>query len=419
MKKSDALNTNASIGLYSTISLMLGFNLANLVGIELSLALCGAGLWGIGTVLKNALKVDEWEELWKAIGFGNRLGEIPQKIREYETDYSKVYYFSLPIGMNTELFERIKLSIANFLKTNNDNRISIELINEEIKVELTNELETNYAYETPEKHNCKIPILLGRSAKTIELLDLVETKHLLIASATGSGKSTLVRVILTYLIETTDINLHLFDFKNGNELQMFGRCKNVITFCKEREKAYEELLKFLLESERRSELFWKKNCVDITEFNRRYKKNKLNYEIAVIDEYADISGDKMCQNIVQTIVQKARSTGMFIIICTQRPSVDVIKGTIKANVPARIGLKVSCRKDSEVIMDETGLEKLRKHGHAIYKMGVDKTEIQVFNLTPPQARSILKKHYTKKNIFNLAEAKKKKENGVIKGDFAL
>lgn len=400
VKKSEV--SVAGIGLWSTIALGMGYNLSTLFGKELSYALCGVGIVGIGTVVNSLIKTDDrgWEDLWKEIGIENKSGEVPLLVKEYDTEYSQVKLFTLPLGENTETFKKEIPSIANFLNFEEGERIKMSLTETgKVKMEIFETLDETVPFHLVE-HNCIIPIVVGKSIYGYEVVDLVKIVHLLVAGSTGSGKSTFLRVLITTIIlKAPWVKLVLFDFKLGNEFQYFDKCEAVTRFCISPKNAVKHLQELLDESLNRSLQFVLSETKDIVMYNKKFPKNKMEYIVAIIDEYADFSAYRRCQELMTSLAQKARSTGIYLIACTQSPRVKFMDGSIKANMTARVGFAIAQNEESKII-DIEGVSKLRGRGHGIFRNGRNQIEFQAMNIEPDEVTELMKKHnmYTQKSM---------------------
>ncbi|MCP3741113.1 DNA translocase FtsK [Rossellomorea sp. BNER] len=206
--------------------------------------------------------------------------------------------------------------------------------------------------------------------------DLSKMPHGLIAGATGSGKSVCINSILVSLLykaNPEELKLLLIDPKMV-ELAPYNRIPHLVSPVITDVKAATAALKWAVEEmERRYELFAHTGVRDITRFNELAKregrlKNKLPYIVIIIDELADLMmmSPADVEEAICRIAQKARACGIHLIIATQRPSVDVITGLIKANVPTRIAFSVSSGVDSRTIIDSSGAERLLGKGDMLF-----------------------------------------------------
>ena len=229
----------------------------------------------------------------------------------------------------------------------------------------------------------KISFALGKDITgTCIVGDLSEMPHMLIAGATGSGKSVCINsliVSLLYKYSPDEIKLLMIDPKVV-ELSIYNGIPHLlIPVVTEPKKAAGALNWAVNEMDKRYELFTKYKVKNIKSYNQQVDKGfiseKLPYIVLIVDELADLM--MTCPNDVEDYIcrlaQKARAAGIHLIIATQRPSVDVISGVIKANIPSRISFAVSSGVDSRTILDQTGAEKLLGRGDMLYSpMGANK-----------------------------------------------
>jgi S-DNA-T family DNA segregation ATPase FtsK/SpoIIIE len=224
----------------------------------------------------------------------------------------------------------------------------------------------------PDANDWTLPVGLGKdiSGRAV-FFDLSEMPHLLVAGTTGSGKSVMLNGLLTSLLLTTDprqVKMVLIDPKRV-ELSQFGRVPHLITpVVTDVKKAANALAWAVAEMERRYEVLEKVGVRSVEGYNDRAEV-QIPYVVVVIDELADLmmqAGAKVEDAIIR-LAQKARAVGIHIVVATQRPSVDVITGMIKANVPSRIAFAVSSQVDSRVILDSPGAEALLGMGDMLYK----------------------------------------------------
>jgi S-DNA-T family DNA segregation ATPase FtsK/SpoIIIE len=224
----------------------------------------------------------------------------------------------------------------------------------------------------PDANDWTLPVGLGKdiSGRAV-FFDLSEMPHLLVAGTTGSGKSVMLNGLLTSLLLTTDprqVKMVLIDPKRV-ELSHFGRVPHLITrVVTDVKKAANALAWAVAEMERRYEVLERHGVRSVEGYNDR-AETQMPYVVVVIDELADLmmqAGAKVEDAIIR-LAQKARAVGIHLVVATQRPSVDVITGMIKANVPSRIAFAVSSQVDSRVILDTPGAEALLGMGDMLYK----------------------------------------------------
>ena len=219
-------------------------------------------------------------------------------------------------------------------------------------------------------------IALGKDiAGVAQVADLCKMPHLLIAGSTGSGKSVCVNSIIMSLLfrsSPEDVKLILIDPKVVELAEYNGIPHLLMPVITEPKKAAGALSSAVQEMERRYHLFAENNVRDIKSFNKLAAADptleKMPYIAIIIDELADLMMvvGKDVEDSICRIAQKARAAGMHLIVATQRPSVDVITGLIKANIPSRIAFAVSSQVDSRTILDGAGAEKLLGMGDMLF-----------------------------------------------------
>ncbi len=202
--------------------------------------------------------------------------------------------------------------------------------------------------------------------------DLTKMPHILVAGQTGSGKSVMINTILTSLLyhnSPSDMKLILVDPKTV-EMAPYNDIPHLLTpVITEPEKCMSALKWAVAEMERRYRTLAEVKKRNIGEYNALKKEESMPYIVIVIDELADLMmmAARDVEALIVRIAQKARAVGIHLILATQRPSVDVITGLIKANVPARIAFTTTSQVDSRTIIDQVGAEKLLGRGDMLYK----------------------------------------------------
>lgn len=240
-----------------------------------------------------------------------------------------------------------------------------------------------------------IPVGVGENGKQ-RWEDLRALPHLLIAGATGQGKSVLVNAIMCHLVarlRPEQLKLILVDLKGGVELSFYQELPHVESLTTRRHELPAKLLELQAEMERRTEIL-RGNARDIDEYNRRRPAAKrLPYIVMVIDEIANamLSKDKIrleigdekrtgtvrseTESLLADLAARARATGIHLIISTQRPSVDVVTGLIKANFPCRVAFGTASEVDSRVIVDSSAAHGLPR-GRMQFRRNMDLIELQ-------------------------------------------
>jgi S-DNA-T family DNA segregation ATPase FtsK/SpoIIIE len=256
-----------------------------------------------------------------------------------------------------------------------------------------------------------LPIVLGKTiSNDVYLTDLAKMPHLLMAGATGQGKSVGLNVILTSLLykkHPSQIKFVLVDPKKV-ELTLYNKIERhylamlpdgeeaIITDTK---KVVNTLNSLCIEMDTRYDLLKIAECRNLKEYNKKFTDRKLNpekghrflpYIILVIDELADLmmTAGKEVEHPIARLAQLARATGIHLVVATQRPSVNVITGLIKANFPARLSFKVTSKVDSRTILDTGGAEQLVGRGDMLLMEGSDIIRLQCAFLDTPEVESV-------------------------------
>lgn len=251
--------------------------------------------------------------------------------------------------------------------------VGIEVPNKEKEaVHLREVLES----EEFENNKSKLTVALGKDvAGNIQLADISKMPHVLIAGSTGSGKSVCINTIITSIIynaKPSEVKMVMVDPKVV-ELSVYNGIPHLlIPVVTDPKKAAGALAWAVQEMDNRYNLFATKGVRDIKGYNKAIEKEeglgKLPQIVIIVDELADLMmvAAKDVEEAICRLAQKARAAGMHLVIATQRPSVDVITGLIKANIPSRIAFAVSSQVDSRTILDSIGAEKLLGKGDMLF-----------------------------------------------------
>ena len=262
-----------------------------------------------------------------------------------------------------------------------------------------------------QKAEMQLPIALGKTISNETLVvDLAKMPHLLMAGATGQGKSVGLNAVLTSLLykkHPAEVKFVLVDPKKV-ELTLYNKIERhylaklpdseeaIIT---DNTKVINTLNSLCIEMDNRYELLKNAFCRNIAEYNAKFKARKLNphdghqflpYIVLVVDEFADLimTAGKEVETPIARLAQLARAIGIHLIIATQRPSVNVITGIIKANFPARIAFRVTSKIDSRTILDGSGADQLIGRGDMLYTQGNDLIRIQCAFVDTPEVERI-------------------------------
>ena len=242
--------------------------------------------------------------------------------------------------------------------------LGVEVPNEQREAVTIKELLSDENFKNT---SSKIPICIGKDISgNIEVIDLSKTPHLLVAGTTGSGKSVFINTLLAsilYKFSPKDLRLILIDPKML-ELSVYNDIAHLLTpVVTEPKKAIIALKWVCKEMERRYSLMNEENTRSIEGYNAK-SIEKLPYIVVFIDEMADLmmTAGKEVEHYVQRLAQMARACGIHVVMATQRPSVDIITGSIKANFPSRISFQVASKYDSRTVLGEIGAEQLLGNG---------------------------------------------------------
>jgi len=249
--------------------------------------------------------------------------------------------------------------------------IGIEVPNDESELVLLRDILESVEYH---EENSALKLALGKDVSGVPMVtDLGRMPHLLIAGATGSGKTVCLNAIISSLLYNSspeELKFIMVDPKRV-ELMMFEGIPHLITPIVTKPKKAAVVLNWVVdEMERRYEIFAEKGVRNISLYkeNQTEEDKKLPYIVVVVDELADLMmvAQQDVEGAIMRIAQLSRAAGIHLILATQRPSVNVITGVIKANFPARISFKVASKVDSRTVLDVNGAEKLLGRGDMLF-----------------------------------------------------
>lgn len=293
------------------------------------------------------------------------------------------------------------------------------------------------ASEKFQNTTAELPICLGKSiSNEIFVADLAKMPHLLMAGATGQGKSVGINAILVsllykkhpsqlkfVLVDPKKVELSLYETLEKHFLaKLPGEEDAIIT---DTRKVVTTLNALCVEMDDRYNLLKKASCRNLKEYNHKFLNRQLNpqnghkflpYIVLVVDEFADLimTAGKEVEMPIARLAQLARAIGIHLILATQRPSVNIITGTIKANFPARIAFKTTSKIDSRTILDQGGSEQLIGRGDMLLSMGSDMIRLQCGFVDTPeveQVRDFISNQQGYPTAFELPEYIDPKEKG--------
>lgn len=295
------------------------------------------------------------------------------------------YEIELGVGVNIAKIKRLEADLSlnlgskiiNIEQVPNRSLLGIEVERNDKKIVALGELLDTDEFKNAES---KSIIALGQEMNGYnKFVDLEDASHMLISGTTGSGKSMCLHSIINsilYKANPNEVKLLMIDTK-AVELSLYNGIPHLLVPVITDYKNVSGILAWAIyEMENRYKLIINKGVKDFNGYNKFTESSeKLSQIVIIIDEYADlIENDKnTIEEYIYKLTQRARKVGIYVIIATERPSTNIISGTIKANIPTRIALKTVSQADSKVIIDVTGAEKLLGNGDMLYySIGISK-----------------------------------------------
>ena len=278
------------------------------------------------------------------------------------------------INLSDDIARNTSSESARISTIPGSNTIGIELPNSSRENVYLSEILNNSDFK---KKDIKLPIALGKNISGVPIIgDLTSMPHLLIAGTTGSGKSVCINTIILSLLyrHTPEKCKFILIDPKMLELSTYEGVPHLLCpVITEAKKAASVLGWVVKEMESRYRLMTKEGVRNIDGYNAKHKL-PMPYIVVVVDEMSDLMlvAGKEIENYIQKLSQMARAAGIHIIMATQRPSVDVITGTIKANFPTRISFQVTSKIDSRTILGEQGAEQLLGKGDMLYMSSANK-----------------------------------------------
>jgi S-DNA-T family DNA segregation ATPase FtsK/SpoIIIE len=361
---------------------------------------------------KQSLKHQLIEVFGKAglfVDHQTRGGKVPiyPKIHDISSTQDNVrYVFTIPNGLDPKTIEKKWFCFQQILGRN----VAIE---GDIKKFVLNVFHSdaglkqyNYSYKKwqPLLKQHRLPVVVGRDQfGNMIVYDMVEanTPHLLIAGETGSGKSSMVRVVLSTLIQcmsSDKLHLYLGDLKNS-EFHFLRRVKHVKEVCMEEIEMKIMLQKVWKEIRDRRKLMEEYEVDHIDEYNKLNPDNQKPYILLAIDEVAMLQDEKECMTTIEKISAVGRALGVFLMLSMQRPDAKVLDGKLKLNMTVRMGFKCDSTINSN-IMGTPGSEHLEQSGQMILKLnGLKKVQAPYLELS--KAKQIVEPYRVPKGDMTL------------------
>ena len=305
--------------------------------------------------------------------------------------------------------------------------IGIEVPNEKPQVVSMHSVIASKRFQ--EETKMRLPVAYGRTiTNEVFMFDLAKTPHLLVAGATGTGKSVAINAIITSLLykkHPAELKLVMVDPKMVEFAPYKPLLKHylaampdtdpeqiVITEC---DRVINTLNSLVIEMENRYKLLMDAGVRNLEDYNDKFVRRRLNpnklvadslhhqylpYIVIIIDEYGDfiMQAGKQVETPIARITQKARAVGMHMILATQRPSVNIVTGVIKANIPTRIALRTQSVIDSRTVLDAKGAEQLIGRGDSLYAGNASITRVQCAFVDTPEVDEIVK-HISKQQRY--------------------
>ena len=312
----------------------------------------------------------------------NNCLKINQKLEELNIKAKVSDYIIGPCVTRYEIVPEIGVRVSSIVNIQNDLKLALAAINlrmeapipgkSAVGIEVANKKRypvfLKEVLETKKDVNDKLLVAIGKDLNNSPVtISIDKMPHLLIAGATGSGKSVCINAIIMSLIlraTPDEVKMILVDPKKVEMLPYANMPHLLCPVVTDPKKASNALKKVVVEMDKRYDIFASSGVRNIDAYNNMYPDNKLYKLVVIIDELADLMlvASKEVEESIQRITQLARAAGIYLIVATQRPSVDVITGVIKANIPSRIAFSVSSMVDSRTILDRAGAEDLLGKG---------------------------------------------------------
>lgn len=358
-----------------------------------------------GMILLNAIMKAfnityyDFKGLFRNMKFKNADEVYPTLYDRSETEYFDIFKFTVPMGLSLQDFEGKSQVFAQFFNVSED-KLRFEKHGKLAVIKVMKNTKINYDYSIDMKRNdFKIPLGVNLHSNKVVLWDIIASRntHCYIAGSTGGGKSVMLRLILTHLINSKgpgDVQLLLQNTKFV-DLKMFKNARNTVVYNEGREGMIELLEDEIKEMNRRYAQLNKHDCEDIAEYRRTVAR--MPYRFIVIEEISSYKVDqdgklnKAFYSALEDLAARGRGSGQILILTTQLPSKDILPNFIKNNINSTIGLMCKDAIRSEIVAGpDSGLEKLKGNGHA--KLFPGDFEFQGYFVSKDLAKSVVEQN---------------------------
>ena len=348
-------------------------------------------------------KKDELERFFIGAGIKNKEGETPILANIWETDNGHIYSFINPIGMSTHDYDSKDIAIKEFL---NCKDVLFEIKNDFLNITTIEvDLPKFVPFVLPKRNSDDLIVELGvdQLGKKVNI-NFSKIHSWLIAGATGSGKSVCIHTILTQLYSnySNDTEFYICDLKK-TELNNYRNLSATVEYVDDVRDVETIIDKLLKICDDRHLLFTKHNVKNLQQYNKKVIKSKqLPNIVLCIEECARLMNDKQLQNKIAELAFIARSAGIVIIMTIQRATKNLMSGDIKCSLLGKIGFKTVNRINSQVIMDDDRLFKIKERGECAIScedISIGETNVKVMYLQEDKIDKILKQNCKYKEHF--------------------
>lgn len=356
------------------------------------------GAYRIVTKNKRIMKEEneKWVEFWQGVGIKNKMDDIPILVNIWENDYGRIYSFINPIGLSTHDYSNKDIAIKEFIGVN---KIEFEINGDFLNIKAIEiELPKVVPFVLPKRKSDELIVNLGinEEGKKIEI-NFSKIHSWLVAGATGSGKSVCIHNILTQLYCNYSYNTEFYicDMKKV-ELSNYRNLKATVEYTDNITEVNEIIDKLLDICDKRHELFIEYNVKNLQQYNKKVnKKDRLPNIVLCIEECVRLVSNKELQNKIAELGFIARSSGIILIMTIQRATKNLFSSDIKASLLGKIGFQTVNRINSQVIMDDDRLFKIKNRGECAVScedVSIGEMNVKVMYLEEYRIDKILKEN---------------------------